>query len=298
MGSEISDYLGKKIFSTRPENSIITSEIEGGVQMKKSILISLFIMVFAASAFAGVEWRARTVTQSEAKGQSNTVVMQVFAQGGNVKQVFESVAYENEMFQKGSYWLFKASDNALYLVNPTEKTYSKLPLNAMMQMAGVVGKLVKIKIKNPVVNMEKLGTESVMGYPCQHSKLLMEYDVEVKIAIIKSKSHEKVEKEVWSTPKFTAMAEMAETFRFRDFKTGIEDLDNLIEQQVKAEAGLGFPLKMVSVTTSVDKKGNAKEKNRTTMEVLSLGNKTFPASFFEIPAGYAEKNIGFGGEKE
>ncbi len=65
--------------------------------------------------------------------------------------------------------------------------------------------------------------------PCQHSKLLMEYDMEVKIAIIKSKSHEKIEKEVWSTPKFKGMAEMAEAFRFRDFKTGMEDLDNLIE---------------------------------------------------------------------
>jgi len=266
--------------------------------MKKMLWIGLIIFAFAISSYAGVEWKARTVTQAEAKGQSNTIVMQVFAQGGNVKQLFESVAYESEMFQKGSYWLFKAADEALYLVNPTEKTYSRLPLNAMMQMAGVVGKLVKIKIKNPVVNLEKLGTETVMGYSCQHTKLLMEYDVEVKIAIIKSKSHEKVEKEAWSTPKFRGMEEMAETFRFRDFKTGMEDLDNLIEQQMKAEAGLGFPLKVVTVTTSVDKKGNAKEKSRQVMEVLSLSSKNFPASFFEIPAGYEEKQMGFGKEEE
>jgi hypothetical protein len=274
------------------------AEIQGGILMKKPLFMMLLVLIFTASSFAGVEWRARTVTQSEAKGQSNTVVMQVCAGGGNVKQIFESVAYENEMFQKGSYWLFKAADSSLYMVNPAEKTYSKLPLNSMMQMAGVVGKLVKIKIKNPVVNMEKLGTETVLGYPCQHSKLLMEYDVEVKIAIIKSKSHEKVEKEAWSTPKFKAMEEMAETFRFRDFKTGMEDLDNLVEQQMKAEAGLGFPLKMITVTTSIDKKGNAKEKSRQVMEVLSLGSKSFPASFFEIPEGYTEKPMGFGGEEE
>jgi hypothetical protein len=266
--------------------------------MKKAILTGLLVLIFATSICAGVEWRARTLTQSDAKGQSNTIVMQVFAAGGNVKQVFESVAYENEMFRKGSYWLFKAADSTLYLVNPAEKTYSLLPMNAMMQMAGVVGKLVKIKIKNPVVESEKLGMETVMGYPCQHSKLLMEYDMEVKIAIIKSKSHEKIEKEVWSTPKFKGMAEMAEAFRFRDFKTGMEDLDNLIEQQVKAEAELGFPLKMITVTTSIDKKGRSKEKSRTTMEVLSLGSKNFPASFFEIPAGFEEKPLGFGGDKE
>jgi len=264
----------------------------------KRLFIVILLVIFAMTAFAGVEWRTKTVTEAQAKGQSNTIVMQVFASGGNVKQVFESVANENEMFQKGSYWLFKAGEGNLYMVNPAEKTYSRLPMSAIMQMAGVVGKLIKIKIKNPVVNSEKLGSDTILGYPCQHSKMLMEYDMEVKIAIIKSKSHEKIEKEVWSTPKFKGMAEMAESFRFRDFKTGMEDLDNLIEEQMKAEAELGFPLKMITVTTSIDKKGNAKEKSRQTMEVLSLGSKNFPALFFEIPAGYKEKQIGFGGDEE
>ena len=256
------------------------------------------MVVFVVSAFAGVEWRAQTVTEAKAKAQSNTIIMQVFASAGNVKQVFESVDKENEMFQKGSYWLFKAADNTLYMVNPAEKTFSRLPLNAMMQMTGVVGKLVKIKISNPVINNEKLGTETVLGYPCLHSKQLMEYDMEVKIAIIKTRSHERVEKEIWSTTKFKGMAEMAEAFRFRDFKTGMEDLDKLIEAQVKADAGLGFPLKMITVNTSVDKKGKEKVTSRQTMEVLSLGNKNIPASFFDIPAGYEEKQMGFGGDEE
>ena len=266
--------------------------------MKKSILISMIILIFAASSFAGVEWRTKMVTEAQAKGQSNTIVMQMCASGGNVKQIFESVAKENEMFQKGSYWLFKAAGESLYLVNPSEKTYSRLPLNAMMQMVGVVGKLVKIKIKNPVINTEKIGTAVVLGYPCQHSKQLMEYDMEVKIAIIKSKSHVKIDKEIWSTPKIKAMEEMAESFRFRDFKTGYEDLDQLIEEQVKADAGLGFPLKMITVNTSIDKKGNAKETSRQTMEVLSVGSKNFPAKFFDIPTGYEEKQIGFKGDEE
>lgn len=265
--------------------------------MKKTLWIVLLIMVFAASSFAGVEWKTRTVTQAEAKGQSNTVVQQIFAQDGSVKMVFESVAYENEMYKKGAYWLFRAADDTLYMVNPEEKTYARLPLNAMMQVAGVVGKLVKIKIKNPVINVEKLGTETILGYPCQHSKMLMEYDMEVKVAIIKSKSHEKIEKETWSTPKFKGMEEMAESFRFREFKTGMEDLDALVEQQMKAEAGLGFPLKMITVTTSIGKKGNEKEKSRQVMEVLALGSKNLPASFFEIPSGFTETSVIPGSEE-
>jgi len=266
--------------------------------MKKSVFIVLLVFIFAASAFAGVEWRTKTVTAAQAKGQSNTIIMQVCASNGNVKQIFEEVDKENEIFQKGSYWLFKAEGSVLYMVNPAEKTYSQLPMNAIFQMTGVVGNLIKIKIKNPVLNNEKLGTETVLGYPCQHSKQLMEYDMEVKVVFIKSKSHVKIEKEVWSTPKIKAMAEMAESFRFRDFKTGMEDLDNLIEEQMKAEAGMGFPLKMITVNTSIDKKGNEKETSRQTMEVLSVGSKSFPASFFEIPTGYEEKQMGFKGDEE
>ncbi|MCX6557878.1 MAG: DUF4412 domain-containing protein [Candidatus Aminicenantes bacterium] len=264
----------------------------------KRIFIVILLVVFAMTVFAGVEWRTKTVIEAQAKGQSNTIVMQVCASGGNVKQIFESVADENDMFQNGSYWLFKAEDNTLYLVNPAEKTYSQLPLNAIFQMTGVVGKLIKIKIKNPVVNNEKLGPAMVLGYPCLHSKQLMEYDMEVKVVFIKSKSHEKIEKEVWSTAKFKGMAEMGEAFRFRDFKTGMEDLDKMIEEQIKADAELGFPLKMITVNTSIDKKGNAKVTSRQTMEVLSVGSKSFPAGFFEIPAGYEEKHMGFKGDEE
>jgi hypothetical protein len=265
--------------------------------MKRAFIVILLV-IFAATVFAGVEWRTRTVTEAEAKGQSNTITMQVFASGGNVKQVFESVAEENDMFRKGSYWLFKDNDNVLYLVNPTDKTYSQLPMNALMQMTGVVGKIVKVKISNPVINNEQLGTATVMGYPCRHGKQLMEYDMEVKIAFIKNRSHVKIEKEIWSTAKFKGMTEMGEAFRYRDFKTGMEDLDNLIEAQIKADAGLGFPLKMITVTTSIDKKGNAKETSRQTMEVLSLGSKNLPASFFALPTGYEEKQMGFNGEEK
>jgi hypothetical protein len=88
------------------------------------------------------------------------------------------------------------------------------------------------------------------------------------------------------------MAEMGEAFRYRDFKTGMEDLDNLIEKQMKAEANLGFPLKTISVTTSIDKKGNSKEKSRMTQEVLSLSTRNLSASTFEIPADFKKTGMG------
>ena len=260
--------------------------------MKKIVLAMLVLSFCFALCFGGVEWKAKSETQGQGKGQSNKIVMQCYAQKGDVKQVFEQVDHEDSFFSVGSYWLFKSTDNVLYLVNPKEKTYSELPFNSIFKMVGVMGKIIKIKISNPEVKLEKLEPEVVLEHRCNHYKMVIDYDMEMKITFIKSKGHEHIEKEVWAAPQVKAMAEMGEAFRYRDFKTGMEDLDILIEKQMKAEANLGFPLKTISVTTSIDKKGNSKEKSRVTQEVLALSTRNFPASTFEVPADFKKTSVG------
>lgn len=260
--------------------------------MKKFVLIVVLLICAAVFCFAGAVWKTKTVTEAQGKGQSNEVLMQCLAQNGDVKQIFEEVKNEDSFFPKGSYWLFKSADNVLYLLNPEEKTYSELPFNTIFKLVGAMGKLVKIKISNPEVKLEKLGKETVLGFACNHYKMVVDYDMEMKIVLIKSRGHEHIEKEVWAAPQVKALSEMGEAFRYRDFKTGMQDLDDLIEAQMRAEANLGFPLKTVSVTTSIDKKGNSKEKSRVTQEVLSIGTKNLPASTFEIPADYKKTGIG------
>jgi hypothetical protein len=260
--------------------------------MKRIVLAVLVLFFSFALCFGGVEWKTKSETQGQGKGQSNKIVMQCYAQKGDVKQVFEQVEKEDGLFAVGSCWLFKSADNVLYLVNPKEKTYSELPFNSIFKMVGVMGKIVKIKVSNPEVKLEKLGKETVLGFACNHYKMVVDYDMEMKIVLIKSKGHEHIEKEVWAAPQVKALTEMGEAFRYRDFKTGMEDLDNLIETQMKAESNLGFPLKTISVTTSIDKKGKSKEKSRMTQEVLSLSTRTLPASTFEIPADYKKRDIG------
>lgn len=259
--------------------------------MKKIVLAVLVLFFCFALCFGGVEWKAKSETQGQGKGQDNKIVMQCYAQKGDVKQIFEQVDRENGLFAAGSYWLFKSADNILYLVNPKDKTYGELPFNSMFKMVGAMGKIVKIKISNPEVKLEKLEPQVVLGYRCNHYRMVVDYDIQVKVAFIKSKGHEHMEKEVWAAPQVKAMAEMGEAFRYRDFKTGMEDLDNLIETQMKAETNLGFPLKSISVTTSIDKKGNSKEKSRVTQEVLSISTRNLPASTFEIPADYKKTGV-------
>jgi hypothetical protein len=66
---------------------------------------------------------------------------------------------------------------------------------------------------------------------------------------------------------------------------------------MKSEMGKisGYPLKMVTVTTTTPQKRGEKTVDRTTMEVTKLDTSaTVAASRFEIPAGYEETQLMLG----
>ncbi len=267
--------------------------------MKKIVLMVAALLLVVSFLSAGVEFRSQTTTvYEESKKLNNSFTTLTSAQGGNVKQLFEKVSGDNPMLVQGGYWLFLSDRNAMYLVNPQEKTYSEIPLGPMLQFVGVAGKLVKMKIENPVVKVEKIGNETLHGHACEHFRITVEYDMQVKIAFIKKKTHQKSVKDVWSTRAIKALAEIGESFRTRDFKTGFEDLDELIAEQTKAEAAAGFPLKFVQVNYSTDKKGRESVESQMTMEVSDLAVKNLDASLFKIPDGYQRQQMFPGGQEE
>jgi len=259
--------------------------------MKKTVAVMTWMLAAHLSLLAGLEWKATTDFSGETKKAVYQTNMTIQAQGGNVKQIFDTVSGENMMYRQGDYWLFRSADNAFYGVSPADKTYWEIPLDYMFKMTQTVGKIVKIKIKDPKIAKEMLSPETLLGISCQHYKMTIEYDMEVKVVLLKSRSHEIQVKEVWSSPQVKGLAEIATTFRQKDYKTGFADLDALIEEQLKAEGDLGFPLKIVTVNSSVDKKGETKEKSRMVMTVTQVAAKLFPAAVFEIPAGYQKKDM-------
>ncbi|HNX96677.1 MAG TPA: DUF4412 domain-containing protein [Candidatus Aminicenantes bacterium] len=264
--------------------------------MKRYAATMVLILFLGGALFAGVEWESK-MTMSGEKMKPSVVTMRLYAQGGNVRQDFVSVEGKNPAFVPGTYWIFNVKDGGTMIwVNPKEKTYSELPMGPMMQMVGAVGKLMKISIDNPELKLENLPSESVLGIPCQHYRMVMDYDMQVKIAFIKDKSHQRQEKEVWAAP-LKGWSDVGEAFRHKDLKTGFDELDALIEKQVKAEAGKGFPLKMVMVTTA-EKKGKVREASRMTQEVTAFAAKTIPASMFEVPAGFTKTASGLPGTEE
>ncbi len=254
--------------------------------MKKTLFFLMICVLLAGYVQAGIEWKVKSVTQGQSKKDYLEMEMHMFAQDGNVRQEFVSVNQKNQFYGPGVYWLYLAKENKLYLVNEQEKSYSEIPFDYLFKIGESLGKLIQVTVENPEVKLEKLGSETILNYPCNHYKLSTVYDIEVKVAIIKTRSRDYVEREIWATPAIK-LAEMGDPFRGRDFKTGFPDVDQLVEKQMKAEGEMGFPLKIISTTVSEDKKGRRKEKSRTEQEVTLVQIRQIPAEMFSIPAGFS-----------
>jgi hypothetical protein len=187
---------------------------------------------------------------------------------------------------KDGYWLFKSSEENIYIVNEKEKTYTELSLDSLMQLTGFIGQLVKIEILDHTIDSEKLGSENIAGYNCNHLKLTTDYTMKMKIAFIKKtvKVHEV--KEIWAVPNLKDFSELNKAFLKKDFKTGISDLDELIKEQMEKQGQIGFPLKTITHNVQSSTKGKVMSDTTTTMEVTGIKFTNFPKSFFEIPEGY------------
>lgn len=254
--------------------------------MKKMLIVLTLVCVFTFFSFAGIEWSMKTTSEGQKKGESKSFTAQVYAQTGDLKQVFADVSNADDFHMKDGYWLFKGSEENIYIVNEKEKSYMEMPLDLLVQLTGFIGQLVKIEILDHTINVEKLGSETIAGYNCNRLKLTTDYTMKMKIAFIKKtiKVHEV--KEIWAVPNLKDFNELNQTFLKKDFKSGIPDLDELIKEQMEQQGKIGFPLKTVAHNVQSSTKGKVMSDTTTTMEVTGIKFTNFPKSFFEIPTGY------------
>lgn len=254
--------------------------------MKKVFSLSLLVLFMAVSTFAGVEWVSKVTTSAE-KGRDSEMTSYVYAQDGDVKQVFKNVSKDKRnVYIEDGYWLYKGKENMMYLVDDKEKTVTPMSLDALLQMTAVVGELVKIEISDHQVKTDTLNPEEVMGYLCNHVRITSDYTMKMKIAFIKKTIQVHEVKEIWASANVKYLNEINQSFLSKDFKTGFEDLDKMIEKEMAQMKKMGFPLKTVTHNVQSGKKGKTMSDTTTTMEVLEIKAKSFPASFFEVPKDY------------
>lgn len=259
------------------------------IRSRCAILFTLAAGVLAAGtapAWAGVHYKSTTKTQ-DASERSRDIKVEGWVDGGKAKVEFKESG--NPAFEAGTYLLTQDGGQQIYMVNPEDKTYARFDLEAMMGMVGNVlqgmGGLVKFEVSEPKV--EKLAEEDggkIAGLSTRYYKFRTSYTMSVKIFGMGQPSAVVTDQEVWATQDVSD-AGFGIWLRKTPPKIGNESLDRLINAEMQTIQG--WPLKMVTTSTSTGKKGKP-ATTRTTMEVTLLEKTSVPASAFALPAGYKE----------
>jgi len=268
------------------------------MKSRRILLLMLLIICFTITSFAGIEWQSTLTTDAKGKKADNKIISHIYASKGNLKQEFTSVDREDPYHSQDGYWLFKAKDDMIYIVNDKEKSYTALSVDSLLQLTGMVGKLVKIKIEDHTINTQMLPSEKINGVSCNHMKVTTQYTMKMKIAIVKTTMKVHEVKEIWATRDIPAMAEINKSFMNKNYKTGFEDLDKMIQKEQAQMNKLGFPMKMITTNIQKNKKGKVKGETTTIMEVTKIKSRNFPSSFFSIPKDYKETEGPNSGKKK
>ena len=266
--------------------------------MKNFRVLVVLVVLMSSLVFAGVEYTSKITTTGDKKSMNSEMTSTLYAQGGDVKQVYKNVPKQQQgLMSEDGYWLYKGKDSTLYIVNDKEKTVTPMSLDSMLQMTQMAGQLVKIEIEDHKVKTESLGKANILGYSCDHIRITSSYTMRMKITFIKKTIMVEEVKEIWASNNLDFIKDINRAFYEKDFKTGWEDLDKMIQREMKQMRKIGFPLKTVTRTINKNKKGKVKSDQTTTMEILDMKAKNFPASFFEIPKDYEVAQMGPGEEE-
>jgi hypothetical protein len=253
--------------------------------------LAVVCSLFPALSFAGIEWTATIKTTGKGKKSNKEITTQFHAQSGNLKQIFEGVSDDEMYYLKNGYWLYKSGEDNIYIVNEKEEKYTIISIDQLLQITGALGQVAQIEIVDHSINVEELARAEHLGYPCDHFKVTTNYTMKIKIAFIKKAMKVLEEKEIWSTPAMQEIDQINPSFQSKHYRTGIPDLDEMIQKEIEHQKVIGFPLKVITKTTQMNKKGKVTEENSTTMTVTEILFKTFPEGFFDIPQHFdAEQN--------
>jgi hypothetical protein len=195
-------------------------------------------------------------------------------------------------FANSGYMLSNDGGQTLYLVNPEERTYSEFDIEQMLGMAGTmmqaVGGVMRMEFTDTV--NEKLGEEpggTILGHPTTHYRYRTGYTMTMGVMGFKRSNRIDSEQDLWCAAGLQD-AGFKVWLRPDRYRTGNEELDNIIRLQYQDLDCLPLRSRMTSVT-----KGDNQPESRTvtTTEVTVLREESAPAGTFDLPAGFTAQQL-------
>ncbi|HXU34669.1 MAG TPA: hypothetical protein VN851_29170 [Thermoanaerobaculia bacterium] len=256
-------------------------------RLPAAALLLVTSLVAPVAARAGFHFQATTSAETP-RGPQKTVV-EAWADGDKGRVDFKESA--NPIAGAGTYLLTRDGGRSILLVDPEEKTYGEMDLDAMLGSLGAVmggmGPLLKIEISSPKVEtlLDEAGP-TLLGQPTRHLKFRTAYQMTVKVFGRGKANDVLTEEEFWVTDRLLDKS-FAVWLRTAKPKTGNADLDRLIAAET--EKIKGVPLKSITVTTT--SQGGKVQKTQSTMEVTALDNFVKAPVSFDVPKGYEQREM-------
>ena len=257
--------------------------------MKTNVLVlGVVLALVAVPAFAAIEYEFSQKTTTEDPLLPTTdLTAKAVIDGARTRVEFRG----GTLYPPGTYAVSTDSRH-VYFVDPTHKTYT------VVNMAGATTALAasSLRIENFKSNLERMtDTPVIAGIQTVHYRLMVSYDITVRMGNIPLKRNVNTTIESWNTDRF---GDMAQDFISggRTYVTGNEQLDKLM-----ASTRLpGFPMRQTITTrTQHDLPQNRNSKIelpavRTAVREMWVSTiREVPAAgvLFTVPATYARADM-------
>lgn len=250
----------------------------------KHLFISALIALTSLPALAGATYKFRSVTEPGKSELAGTVSVE----GARIRVEFTKG--DQLFFRSGTVIISSDGGKTLYVVDASNKSYTPVNIEQLfanvMSMVKSMPGMFDIAVSDQKVDVKPLGMSGQLhGFPTQ--RYLVKSSYNMKMMILGTPSAMRVESftEAWTTDKISR--DYITFVQMKGFKTGLTEVDRLLDSQ--ANALKGFPLKQVitSRTTSKEKT----QETKTTIEITEFKQIAVPASTFAIPSGYKKQDL-------
>jgi len=252
------------------------------------ILAFLAAAAVAVSAHAGLTYSFQSVST----GMRDTTIAGT-ASADQGKMRLDVTRGDGAVLMDNTVALSINGGRGLQILDPAAKTYYDVDLDQLLggvsALMQKLGGLVTISVRNVKVNTRDAGdAAAIEGYPTRRVLVDSDYDLVLDAFGQKTTIHVTTNVQSWVTAALPA--EMTSVFQLSGAKTGIADIDKLVQAQMGNVNG--FPLKQIT-TFHAAQGGTEMASTTTTTTVSGIQKKDIDAAQFELPAGYTKTDSPF-----
>lgn len=254
----------------------------------KRLLVTVALTFAAVSASAAIQYEfVQKNTSADAVDPVTDLTARAVIDGDRSRVDFIG----GNLYPPGTYVISTDASRRLLFVDPVKRWYTEVNTASVASALGSSN----IRISNLTSSMETRDDRPVIaGYPTEHSRLTITYDIAVTMKSMLLKQHVRTEVDTWSTLQFPALSSMS---FLSGMRTGNPEIDKLLE--VETTRVQGFPLRQTVTTRATadlpPKRSEIKTPTSRTivreMWVTSIREVAPDAALFTIPASYTRTDV-------